>query len=311
MTAKTADLAAEITFEGARAPDRRTPLDVGGLSVSRVEWGDPQAPPLLLAHGGADFAQTFDVFAPLLAAGGGYRVISWDHRGHGDSDRADLYTWAADMRDAYFVLESIGRDPIPAVGHSKGAGLLSNLCAALPERFTHFVNIDGVPSKRSGRTKRPLEERIAARAKWHENFLDTRRSLLGRERRPGTLQELAERRARQNPRSSMEWLLYLASVGAFQSDDGWRWKLDPLIRMFTPGPWRPEWGLEGLRELRVPMLAILGKVREPMGWGTDPDQVAPYLPGHAHLEVFDDTGHFVHIEHPRRTAKLVLEYLSS
>ena len=35
-----------------------------------VEWGDPSAPPLLIAHGGFDFAETLNVFAPLLVAAG-------------------------------------------------------------------------------------------------------------------------------------------------------------------------------------------------------------------------------------------------
>lgn len=299
----------EPSYPGARAPDRRRRVDVGGLAVSVIEWGEAEAPPLLLAHGGADFARTFDVFGPLLAAGG-FRVVAWDHRGHGDSERADLYTWSADLRDAYLVLESIGRDPLPVVGHSKGAGLLANLCTAMPERFTHYVNIDGVPWRSMRRQEKgPLEQRIEGRAKWHRGFLDARRRLRGAERRPGTPDELAQRRARHNPRLPIEWLRYLVTVGARSSEDGWRWKLDPLIRMDTPGPWRPEWGLAGMKEIRVAMLVLLGRVQEPMGWGTDPDAVGPYLPASVDLEVFEDSGHFVHIEHPERVARSVLEFL--
>lgn len=310
MNTIAADLDTEPSFPGARAPVRQRWVDVGGLNISVIEWGEASAPPLLLAHGGADFCRTFDVFAPLLADAG-YRVVSWDHRGHGDSERADLYTWAADLRDAYLVLESTGRDPLPVVGHSKGAGVLANLCAAMPERFTHYVNIDGVPWKSMRREEKgSLEERVRARDRWHQGFLDARRRLRGTERRPGTLEELAERRARHNPRLPIEWLRYLVTVGGERSEDGWRWKLDPLIRMDTPGPWRPEWGLEGMKEIRVPMLALLGRVQEPMGWGTDPDAVRGFLPESVEIEVFDDSGHFVHIEHPQRVAHSVVEFLS-
>ena len=53
-----------------------------------------------------------------------------------------------------------------------------------------------------------------------------------------------------NPRLSLEWLRYLASVGARQDDDGWRWKIDPSMRFGGFGPWRPEWTM-----LRLPGLA--------------------------------------------------------
>ena len=317
-------------FEGTEPPVRQWRLDVANspsapLELAVHEWGEEKAPILLLAHGGADFARTYDRFAPRLARAG-YRVIAWDHRGHGDSDRAQLYSWDADIRDASRVLERLGEErpgePLCAVGHSKGGGLLADLVSAFPERFRKFVNIDGIPWKHDSRSSDlSLEVRVERRAAWLAQYLDKRRELAeGHERRPGTLEELAKRRARHNPRLSEEWLRYLVSVGAQRvlseevlsedSNELWRWKLDPAIRMGTPGPWRPEWGLVGLREIRVPMMVILGRVQEPMGWGTDPDGVAPHLPDDVTLEVYEDSGHFVHIEHPERTANDVLEFLA-
>ena len=68
----------------------RESVDSDGLRIAVAEWGDPEAPPVLLAHGGFDFVRTFDVFAPLLADGG-WRIVAWDQRGHGDSEHAALY----------------------------------------------------------------------------------------------------------------------------------------------------------------------------------------------------------------------------
>jgi pimeloyl-ACP methyl ester carboxylesterase len=91
-------------------------VQADGVRLAVYEWGELDAPPLLLAHGGFDFARTYDVFAPLLAAAG-WRVVSWDQRGHGDSGYADLYSWRADLRDARAVLDSIGQAAIPVLGH--------------------------------------------------------------------------------------------------------------------------------------------------------------------------------------------------
>src|SRR6516162_1018626 len=99
------------TYPGARRPDRSRTVDAYGVRLAVYEWGDADAPPILFAHGGFDFAGTFDTLAPRVADGG-WRVVSWDQRGHGDSDHADLYSWDADQRDAVAVLDSIGPDPI-------------------------------------------------------------------------------------------------------------------------------------------------------------------------------------------------------
>lgn len=297
---------------GVETPARQWRLQVAPeLELAVHEWGDEAAPPLFLAHGGADFARTFDRFAPLLADSG-WRVVSWDHRGHGDSDRAALYSWLADLRDALLVIEAAaGSERAVLVGHSKGGGLFSHLAAALPERFTHFVNIDGIPRRHhpGRRQKPPLDERIQRRNQMFAAWLDHRRRAANKDRRPGSLEELAERRARMNPRLPLEWLRYLVTVGASRSRDGWRWNLDPVIRMGGIGPWRPDWGLKGLRDITVPMLAILGRQREPMGWGNDPDEARADLPPSARLEVYEDSGHFVHIEHPERVAEHVLGFL--
>jgi len=103
-------------YPGARPPDRRRTLVAHDVRLAVSEWGAPDAPPLLLAHGGFDFAGTFAVFAPLLADGG-FRVVSWDQRGHGDSEHVALYSWDADVRDALGVLDSLTHEPIPLLGH--------------------------------------------------------------------------------------------------------------------------------------------------------------------------------------------------
>lgn len=296
------------TYPGAQRPDRRRTLDVDGVGIAVYEWGDESNPPLFLVHGGSDFAGTYDVFAPLLS-GAGYRVVSWDHRGHGDSDHTALYGWDADIRDALAVMSSVTDQPSPVVAHSKGGALMIQLADASPYRVSRLVNIDGMPSKRR-MPDAPDRDQTKMLAGEIGSWLDFRHVAHDADRKAGTLEELARRRGRMNPRLPIEWLEYLVTVGARHDDDGWRWKLDPSMRFGGFGPWRPEWTLLRLVSLRIPFLGLVGTEDEPMGWGSTPRDLKPWIPTTGRLEVLDGVGHFVHIEKPRVVSEMVLEFFA-
>jgi pimeloyl-ACP methyl ester carboxylesterase len=297
-----------VTYPGARRPERRRSVGACGVRLAVWEWGDPAGRPLLLAHGGFDFAGTFDVFAPLLAEAA-WRVVAWDQRGHGDSEHAALYSWEADVRDALCVLDSITREPIPFIGHSKGGAVLTHLANACPHRISKLVNIDGMPSPQPHRDVAE-HERTQLLAAELSGWLDHRRRAADKERKAGTLDELARRRQRMNPRLSHEWLRYIATIGARRDPDGWRWKIDPALRFGGFGPWRFEWSRERLPGLPVPLLGLLASEPEEMGWGTTPESLRGFLPCDAQVEAVPGAGHFLHIERPHEVARRVLDFLA-
>ena len=119
------------TFPGARPPDRFRRVDSDGVGICVYEWGKEDDPVVFFVHGGSDFARTFDILAPRIATQG-WRVVAWDHRGHGDSDYAALYSWDGDIRDALAVMSSTTSQPAPVVAHSKGGALMMQLTEASP-----------------------------------------------------------------------------------------------------------------------------------------------------------------------------------
>jgi pimeloyl-ACP methyl ester carboxylesterase len=296
------------TFPGARPPDRMRRHEADGIGIAVYEWGKETDPVLFMVHGGSDFARTFDVFAPKIADNG-WRVVAWDARGHGDSDHSALYSWDADIRDALSVMSSVTDAPAPVIAHSKGGALMMQLTEASPYRISKMVNIDGMPSKRR-MPDVPDHDQSRLLAGEIGSWLDYRHEAPTAIRKPGTLEELAQRRAKMNPRLSIEWLEYLVTVGARHDADGWRWKLDPTMRFGGFGPWRPEWSALRMVSLPIPFLGILGTVDEPMGWGARARDVLPWIPQGGRLEVLEEIGHFIHIEDPERVGSLVLEFLS-
>jgi len=56
-----------------------------GLRLHYLDWGNPEAPPLLLVHGNRDHCHNWDWVAQELRDE--YHILAPDFRGHGDSER--------------------------------------------------------------------------------------------------------------------------------------------------------------------------------------------------------------------------------
>ncbi len=299
------------SYPGCVAPERHRTLLSNGIRLRLHEWGDPEAFPVVMAHGMFDHARSFDLIAGELARY--FRVISVDARGHGDSGWAASYPWLADVFDLCNVLRELDRKA-HVIGHSKGGGQATEAAVRASDRVRQIVNIDGFgPPDARGfpRPGAPATETLS-HAEHCAQYLDRRRTAGSRDRwrAYATLDELVERRQQQNPRLSSAWLRYFSYHGATRSSDGWRWKVDPLCAAGGFGPFKPEWIAPGWQQLSAPMLAIVGSELDT--WGPLPEalleQRLSYVPNLERAQV-EGAGHFVHIEQPRETARLMLDFL--
>src|SRR6185437_8972235 len=107
-----------------------------------LEWGAPDAPPIVLLHGGHQSAHSWDLVSLHLAQR--YRVLALDQRGHGDSEWArDVeYTNHAMSLDALAFLDAMGLEKPILVGHSMGGRNGMLLTKQNPSRLRALVIVD-------------------------------------------------------------------------------------------------------------------------------------------------------------------------
>ena len=149
---------------GTTAPptgtDRFTTLS--GLRAHYVEWGAPQAPPVVLLHGLRSYARTWEPVATALA--GRYRLIALDHRGRGDSawDPAGEYCTEAYVRDLEQFADSLSLARFALVGHSMGGANAIVYAARNPGRVRLAVIEDiGPGSSASGAGAERIRRELA------------------------------------------------------------------------------------------------------------------------------------------------------
>jgi esterase len=125
-----------------RPHDRR--LRYAGLRFHLLDWGTAGLRPLLLLHGAAQTAHSFDEVAPALARD--HHVLALDQRGHGDSDWAPRYDRDAFAGDIAAVLDVQGWAEATLVAMSLGGLNAIAFAAAHPERVRGLVVVDVVPT---------------------------------------------------------------------------------------------------------------------------------------------------------------------
>ena len=119
-----------------------------GLELAGSAYGDPAAPPVLFFHGGGQSRNAWLGSAKTVAEAG-YYGVSFDLRGHGDSD------WAA---DGDYLLDAFGRDverllyqferPVTLVGASRGGQAALVGGSRHPDRVRLIMLADVAPLMR-------------------------------------------------------------------------------------------------------------------------------------------------------------------
>jgi len=202
------------------------------LRLHYVDWGNPEAPPLLLLHGGRDHCRNWDWVAEALR--GEWHVIAPDLRGHGDSawSQAGNYTMASYVYDLAQLVHQQKLAPVTIVAHSLGGNISLRYAGIYPEQVRKLVAIEGLgPSPR--RIAQHAGVDIAERMR---NWVDEQRGLSGRlPRRYPSIEAALARMQAENAHLSPEQARHLTQHGVNQNEDGtYSWEFDNYVRVWQP-----------------------------------------------------------------------------
>lgn len=275
-----------------------------GLSYRLREWGELDAPPLLLLHGVRDSSASFQFMVDALR--GDWRVTAPDWRGHGGSSWTPGSYWLADfLADLDALVPTLfGDRPTPVVGHSMGGNIASLYAALRPTQVSALVMLDALGNtldRSPVSVEILLEEmrRAAGPPKPARSFAD--------------IEEMAARLVQADRRLRRDRAAYLAGATAIPLPGGAvTWANDPTcVRSLPTLHSTEDWGA-AWRLIRAPVCCILASDPRPVSATGDPDEVrtrTAYFPA-AKVLTLAETGHNLHHDAPEALARAVEDFLA-
>jgi pimeloyl-ACP methyl ester carboxylesterase len=224
-------------------------LEVNGLRLRYLEWGRPEAPPVVCVHGYTSSAEAFQALARRIQDR--VHVMAVDVRGHGDSAwSADgAYQYADQAGDLAAFVDKLGLDRFVLIGTSMGGIIAMAYAARHPERLRGLVINDIGPEVEQGSSR--ITGLVGSRP---DSFASLDEAMAYR-------REISPITAARPLEDQRELAL---GVLRQRADGRWAWKMDPAYieqRIKRGAPERPAlW--PALEALSCPTLVI---------WGTDSD----------------------------------------
>ncbi len=204
-------------YRAMATPYDETVIDVDGVPIHYLEWGDRSQPGLVLVHGGAAHAHWWTFLAPMFAEN--WHVVALDLSGHGDSGRRGDYSHEAWACEVMAVADNAAFPGPPVlVGHSLGGMVTIQTASDHGDRLRGAVIVD-TPVRRPDPES---EEGARGRA-----F-----------RKPGVYPDLetALSHFRLIPPQPCEHDFifdHVARNSLHETEAGWTWKFDPALFKHT------------------------------------------------------------------------------
>ncbi|HWL38164.1 MAG TPA: alpha/beta fold hydrolase [Frankiaceae bacterium] len=274
----------------------RREITLHGHRVTYTEAGS-DGPVVLLLHGIAGCGHAWDAVLPLLSASA--RVIAPDLLGHGESakPRGDysLGAYASGVRD---LLAALDVSSATVVGHSLGGGVAMQFAYQFPEMCERLVLVD---SGGLGREVTPLLRAV---------------TLPGAE---VVLPVIAHRKVLSALRWAGRYTRWVPARPALSEvARGYASLVDTQARAAFVHTARSVMDVGGQRVDASDRLYLATELPTLVVWGGRDSFIPVAHAAHftslvptARLEVFENSGHFPHVDEPVRFARLLADFLET
>ncbi len=264
-------------------------VEVNGLRLHYLDYGNEGLPPMLCIHGGGAHGHWFDYIASAFTDT--YRVLALDLRGHGDSEWAEPPVYGFDVyaADVAAFAEKLDLRDFVLIGHSMGGMVSLVYTAQHPGRVRKLVVVDTTILMGADR----IAKMRAFGAKPASSY--------------ATLEELVSRYRLEPAGAQMaapEVLRYVAECSARQHSDGaWRHKFDRRVyATFERRDGRPLW-----EKVTMPALLVKGGLSDRVSAEMQ-EEVKKRAPQVKLAEV-PHSDHHVTLDNPRGFVEAVTVFL--
>ena len=264
-----------------------------GLRLHYLDWGNSDAPLLILVHGGLEHARVWDQLASQLRAD--WHVVVPDLRGHGDSgwSSGGAYGIVDMVPDLAALVDELGERPVTLVAHSLGGNIATHYTALFPERVSRLCVIEGLgfsPQARARRDAKPRREQL-------REWVDKVREL--DQRGPSSYPSVTaavQRLLEHDPLLSRQLAEYVCEHGMRPTEDGqWRWKYDHLIRGTGAAEVASVEPSDLWQAITCPVLLMYGAE----SWASNPEQDGRVNHfAQAQVIIVEQAGHNLHHHQP-------------
>lgn len=256
------------------------------MKLHYLDWGNPDAPPLLLVHGNRDHCHNWDWVAERLCDK--YHIIAPDFRGHGDSEWVigSTYSHTEYIYDLAQLIHQQNLAPLHIIAHSLGGGVALRYAGVYPENIKKMIVIEGTGGPAWMYKKRPTHERL-------KEWIESNRKVAGRiSKRYQSLEEAFERMHEANSHLRPDQARHLTVHGSNQNEDGtYSWKFDNYTHVMSHFDMNQEETRELWARINAPLLLVSGSESwHGQGKSDDPTK---FFPNASHIMV-EAAGHWVH-----------------
>lgn len=274
------------------------------LRLHYVDWGNPDAPPLILQHGGRDHCRSWDWVAEELRHD--WHIIAPDLRGHGDSAWSPDGTYIMDafVYDFAQLVHTLGHDQVTIIAHSLGGNIATRFTGLYPDKVRKLVNIEGLgppPQIREEIEAKGMANRL-------REWIEDKRKASGRlPRRYPTLKDAFMRMKEENGFLTVEQARHLTINGAHRNEDGtWSWKFDNYLNVWPVSDIRYEDQEKLWQAITCPMLLLYGA----KSFASNPERDGRIRNfSTARVIEYEDAGHWLHHDQFDRFITDVREFL--